>query len=141
MQKQDRSRLKSIGVDILGVLAIIAAGIIGPIIPGPGGIPLLILGLSLLATNHEWAERWLTTVKKQGLNVSDKIFSDKPSVKIGLDIASIVLITGGVLLVTLATKSLFKTAAISLFITAIILFLGNRKRATKIKHRILKHKQ
>lgn len=140
MKKQNRSRLKSIGVDILGILAIIAAGIIGPIIPGPGGIPLLILGLSLLATNHEWAERWLQSVKNQGMNISDKIFSDKPRVKIGLDIASILLIAGGVLLVTQATKSILKTAAISLFITSLLLFFGNRQRAKRIKHKFSKHK-
>lgn len=138
MQKKDRNRLVRIGVDILGVLAIIAAGIIGPLIPGPGGIPLLILGLSLLATNHEWAERWLLTVKKQGVNISDKIFSDKPSVKIGLDIASVALIAGGVLLVTQATRSVFQTAAISLFIMAILLFFGNRKRAKTFKNRFFK---
>lgn len=140
MQKKDRSQLTKIGVDILGVLAIIAAAILGPLIPGPGGIPLLILGLSLLATNHEWAERWLLSVKKHGMNISDKIFSDSPKVKIGLDIASVALIAAAVLVVTLATRSIYKTAAISLVIAALLLFFGNRKRMQSIKNMLQKHK-
>lgn len=140
MQKKDRSRLAKIGVDILGVLAIIAAGILGPLIPGPGGIPLLILGLSLLATNHEWAERWLLTVKKQGLNIGDKIFSDSPKVKLLLDAVSVALIAAAVLVVTLATRSIYKTAAISLVLAGLLLFFGNRKRMQSIKNKFKKHK-
>lgn len=132
MQQKDRSRIRRIAVDILGVLAIIGAAITGPI-PGPGGIPLLILGLSLLATNHEWAERLLLTVKKHGVNLGEKIFVDSPRVKIFLDAVSVVLIAGAVLLVTHATRSVFKTAALSLFFLALVVFFGNRNRSKNLK--------
>lgn len=132
MSKPRHSRLRRILVDVLGVLAIIAAAITSPI-PGPGGIPLLILGLSLLATNHEWAERLLLTVKKHGLNLGEKIFVDSPRVKILLDIASVLLIAGAVLLVSYATRSVFKTAAVSLVCLGLLVFLGNRNRSKSLK--------
>ena len=140
MQKKERSRLQRLAIDILGVLAIIAAAITSPI-PGPGGIPLLILGLGLLATNHEWAENILISVKKHGMNLGDKVFSDKPIVKITLDIASIVLIAAAVLLVTHATRSILKTAAISLVFLGLLLFFGNRKRGQALKNSLFKHKR
>lgn len=138
MKQHDRSRLRRIIVDILGVLAIIAAAITSPI-PGPGGIPLLILGLSLLATNHEWAERLLLAVKKHGLNLGEKIFVDNTKVKLLLDALSVILIAAAVLLVTHATKSVFKTAAISLFFLALLVFFGNRNRSKHVK-RLFKQK-
>jgi hypothetical protein len=131
-----RSFLMRIGIDVLGILAIIAAGIIGPLIPGPGGIPLLIIGLSLLANNHEWAERWLSVIKRQGVNISDKIFSDNPRTKIFLDIVSVLFIAIAVLVVTQATRSIFKTAALSFVIAALLLFFGNRGRWKNFKKKI-----
>lgn len=138
MQVKGRSPLVKAAIDVFGVLAIIGSVLTGPI-PGPGGIPLLILGLSLLATNHEWAERLLLTVKKHGVNLGEKIFSDNPKVKALLDLASIVLIAGAVYLVTFATRSILKTAAVSLVFMALLLFLGNRNRLKNLKKN-LKHK-
>lgn len=125
-------RLKATLIDILGILLIIAAAPIGWL-PGPGGIAVLILGLSLLANNHEWAERLLVSVREHGVNLGKKIFSDDPRVKILLDIVSVIFIAAAVLIITFATRSLTKTTAISLIISAIFLFFGNRKRFDAIK--------
>jgi hypothetical protein len=129
-----RDRLRRIGVDILGFLLIIAAGLLGPL-PGPGGIPLLILGLSLLATNHEWAERWLLEVKQHGVNISDKLFRDSPRVHMMLDLLTIAFITTAVIVASYFT-GIFRTAALSLVIVSLFLFFGNRKRWQKIKKRL-----
>jgi hypothetical protein len=51
-----------IGVGIVGGLLIIAAPLTGWL-PGPGGIPLLIAGLAVLASEFEWAQRLLHRVK------------------------------------------------------------------------------
>jgi hypothetical protein len=32
-------------------------------LPGPGGIPLFLVGLSLLAINHEWAKKRMDSIK------------------------------------------------------------------------------
>ena len=50
------------GVGVVGGLLIIAAPLTGWL-PGPGGIPLFIAGLAVLASEFEWAQRLLYRVK------------------------------------------------------------------------------
>ena len=51
-----------IGIGVLGGLLIIAAPLTGWL-PGPGGIPLFIAGLAVLASEFEWAQRLLYRVR------------------------------------------------------------------------------
>ena len=139
MQKKERSRIKRIGVDVLGVLLIIAAGLSAPI-PGPGGLPLLILGLSLLATNHTWAENLLNRVKDSGSKLGDMLFNGNKYQKWVIDILGIAVIAGAVWLATQFTKSTAKTAAISLTLLALVLLFGNRNRYKNLKAKVKKPK-
>jgi uncharacterized protein (TIGR02611 family) len=41
---------------VIGSLFIIAAGLTGWL-PGPGGIPLFLIGIAILSTEFEWAQR------------------------------------------------------------------------------------
>lgn len=132
MQIKDRSRIKRIGVDIVGFGLILAAGLTGWL-PGPGGIPLLILGLSVLATNHEWAERLLTSIKSKGFKFSEKIFSESPKIRVIVDVCSIACIATGVLVLHSVTHSVLRSVSISLFLMATVLLLGNRNRAKKLR--------
>ncbi|HZX01879.1 PGPGW domain-containing protein [Kribbella sp.] len=50
-----------IGVGVLGGLLLLAAPLTGWL-PGPGGIPLFIAGLAVLASEFEWAQRLLCRV-------------------------------------------------------------------------------
>lgn len=136
-----KQKTKVILTDILGFALIIASGLLGWL-PGPGGIPLLIIGLSLLANNHEWAERILHHVKTQGGNLADKLFDGGTKTKWAIDILSVVFITVAVLLLVYLTRSLKYTVAISLGISALFLFFGNRKRYQSIINKIKpkKHK-
>lgn len=133
----NRERLKSIGVDVLGIIAIIGAGLTAPI-PGPGGIPLLILGLSLLSTNHEWAARWMEWVKHNGGNLTQKLFSKHQTTRWVIDLLGVLLIAIAVLLVTQFTKSVAWTAAFSMSCLALFLLLGNRERIQSIKSKFRK---
>ena len=50
---------RRIGVGIAGFGLVIAGVILAlPLVPGPGSL-LIIAGLAVLATEFEWAERWL----------------------------------------------------------------------------------
>ena len=53
-----------IGVGIVGGLLLILAPLTGWL-PGPGGIPLFIAGLAVLASEFEWAQRLLLWVKER----------------------------------------------------------------------------
>jgi uncharacterized protein (TIGR02611 family) len=41
---------------VVGLLFVIAAPFTG-VLPGPGGIPVFLVGIAILATEFEWAER------------------------------------------------------------------------------------
>ncbi len=56
--------LRWLGVAIVGG-ALVVTGLVLMVLPGPG-IPLLVLGLVILATEFAWAEAVLSRVKKQG---------------------------------------------------------------------------
>lgn len=130
--KEIAIKLRTILIDILGVLLIILAGLAGWI-PGPGGIPLLIAGLGLLSINHEWARRWLETVRKHGVKLSDKLFNNSPRVTLLVDLIGLVIITGAVFIIVYFTKSIIRSAAIFLIILGIFLLLSNRQRFQKIR--------
>lgn len=136
-----KKRVQFIVIDILGFACIIGSVLLGWL-PGPGGIPLLIIGLSLLANNHEWAERLLKKVKIEGIRFFDKIFDGSTRTRWTVDIITILVITGAVLLIMSATRSVLKTAGISLLIAATFMFLSNRRRYHKVLHKIKppKHK-
>ena len=62
-------------------------------LPGPGGIPLLLAGLGFLAVNHDWAERWLETVKVKGKSFKTIIFPPNLWVRRIYDLLSVSLFT------------------------------------------------
>jgi uncharacterized protein (TIGR02611 family) len=59
---QHRGRVQRMGIVALGFV-IVLAGIVmsGPGVPGPG-ILVILIGLSFLALEFDWAERWLERV-------------------------------------------------------------------------------
>ncbi len=68
---------KHLATDALGILLLVIALLIGWL-PGPGGIPLTIAGLALLAVNHNWARRWLALLVKSGETALQKIRRSSP---------------------------------------------------------------
>ncbi|WP_114559193.1 PGPGW domain-containing protein [Desertihabitans aurantiacus] len=50
-------------VGLLGTLLIVAGAITGPL-PGPGGIPLVLLGLAVWASEFRWAHRLMARFKQ-----------------------------------------------------------------------------
>ena len=133
-------KTKALLIDIAGFGLIIVAIPIGWI-PGPGGIPVLILGLSLLANNHEWARRVMERVKEQSLKASKKVSESSPVAKWVIDIISIIFIAAAVILFTHFTKSLAITSGISLAISAVVLLSTNQNRHIKLWDKLLrKHK-
>jgi hypothetical protein len=52
--------------------ACIVAGLVLLVLPGPG-IPLLIVGLVILATEFAWAESLLRRVKKHGTTIASTV--------------------------------------------------------------------
>jgi len=53
-----------VAVGVLGLL-LIAVGLVSGPLPGPGGIPLVLLGLAVWSSEFEWAHQLMLWFKKQ----------------------------------------------------------------------------
>lgn len=106
-------------------------------LPGPGGIPLFIVGLSLLAINHEWAERYIDVLKEYADKLGDLVFIEKPGVQRAYDIATPLLIAAGLALVYYRNALWMLTAGVFLTFVGVTFFLGNRHRYREYKKKLL----
>jgi hypothetical protein len=130
---------KIIVLDTLAGLCFIGVILFGWL-PGPGGLPLLLAGLALLAVNHDWAERWLETAKHKGKSFKAILFPDKAWIRNTYDIAS-VLVFGGAVYLFLTTNNRFvASGCIAAACFSFFIFLVNRERLNKLSTIVQKKK-
>jgi len=125
------SYLKRIFIDVAGLLIVILSLLIGWL-PGPGGIPLFLAGLALLASNHKWARKWLHHLKKHSNNLADLIFRDHTYIKLAYDLIAISLIILVIILFGTVTHSLLKGALLWLGFLSAAVLLFNRRRGQRL---------
>ena len=118
---------KILATDALGVLLLLLVPLLGPL-PGPGGIPLILAGFSLLAINHDWADGAIAYVKKHSVSLRGIVFPDTPWVKWSWDIVSVVLLISGTYLNVVADHWLLKAMSIGLMTGFTTIFILNRNR-------------
>jgi len=123
---------KVVILDTLGVALMIAALLTGWL-PGPGGIPLFILGLSLLAINHDWAQRYIDNLQDYVKKLSDQIFNQNPTVQMTYDVISPLMVIGGALLLWSHSAAWKVSLGIFLLFSGITILLGNRHRWQQLK--------
>ena len=85
---RERNRIYRAAVAVAGFL-VLAAGIVMLVTPGPG-IPVIILGLGMLALEFAWAERWLERLLTRAEQAVDQVTQGSP-------LRRAVLLTVGVL--------------------------------------------
>lgn len=122
---------KIILFDFLALLCFIGVILFGWI-PGPGGIPLFLLGLSLLAVNHDWAERWLETAKHKGVTFKKWLFPNVQWIRHTYDIGSIALFAAGLYGLLNTNKRWLEGLMVAVMIFSLFVFLLNRDRFDKI---------
>ncbi|MFN8194220.1 MAG: PGPGW domain-containing protein [Nocardioidaceae bacterium] len=90
-------------VTILGV-AVIGAGLVMMVTPGPGIVGILV-GLGLLSTEYHWAERWMHAAKAKAQAAADKARDLDPAVRRRRLVLTVlgVLVIGGAVWAYLAT--------------------------------------
>lgn len=135
--KQERPFWKRVLVDIAGFGLILASGLVGWL-PGPGGIPVLLAGLGLLATNHEWAERMLHNIKTNGTRLYDIVFPDNKRRYLLYDLLGLFLLAGATLVKYKTTKLWLDTIGFMVVFFCISLLLLNRKRLEKFTNFVLR---
>jgi hypothetical protein len=130
---------KIILFDTLAAICFIGVILFGWI-PGPGGLPLFLAGLALLAVNHDWAERWLETAKHKGKSFKRILFPDNPWIRLAYDILSTGLFAGATYTFFTTDNRLivgFSTAAATF---SLFVFLLNRDRLDKLSTLLKKKK-
>jgi len=75
-QHKERSRTYRVGFAVAGFI-VCAAGIVMLVTPGPG-IPVIIVGLAMLALEFSWAERWLERVLDRAEQAMEQVTQGSP---------------------------------------------------------------
>jgi len=134
-------KAKVAAFDIAGGLLMLAALLTGWL-PGPGGIPLFLIGLSLIAVHHEWAQRYIDLLREYADRVSDIIFVKDPRIQFAFDCLVPLLLAGGAYLIGWHGQLWARGIGVGICALAIVVLLGNRNRYARLKAKImLKHKK
>jgi uncharacterized protein (TIGR02611 family) len=73
---KERNRIYRIAFAVVGFV-VLAAGVVMLVTPGPG-IPVIILGLGMLALEFAWAERWLERLLARAEQAVDQVTQGSP---------------------------------------------------------------
>jgi uncharacterized protein (TIGR02611 family) len=74
---RERNRIFRVAFAVAGFL-VLFAGLVMLVTPGPG-IPVIILGLTMLALEFAWAERWLERVVDRAERAVDQVRYGSPA--------------------------------------------------------------
>lgn len=106
---------RKIAVLVVGV-TVLLAGIALLALPGPGMI-VIIVGLVILATEFEWAQRWLDYAVEKSAGATTKL-QESRSGKLLLAASGVTLIAAGVVIIVFFSQWL--VAGISLILAGVI---------------------
>ena len=132
-----KKRVKRYLFDFVGILLILASGLLGWL-PGPGGIPLLIAGLAILAIHNKWAENILVKVRDKGEDFAKILFPLNNKFQITHDIIAVVLLITAITIMVTRPNNYLLLLSFSLTILAVSEFIYNRNRISKLKTLTLK---
>ena len=96
---KERSRIYRIGFALTGFL-VCTAGVVMLVTPGPG-IPVIILGLAMLALEFAWAERWLERILERAEQAVDQVTHGSPLRRALVIAAGLATLAAGVLVIVL----------------------------------------
>lgn len=125
---------KVVVVDALGVMFMVAALLTGWL-PGPGGVPLFIIGLSLLSINHKWAERYITLLRQHADRLGDYVFVKDARVQVAYDAIGPLLVAVGVFLLVRHSAVWTTSLGVSGCFLGIAVILGNHGRWAQLRRR------
>jgi hypothetical protein len=128
-----------VAIDIAGGFLIIISPLTG-LLPGPGGIPIFLAGLGLLALNHEWAENIFKNFDKKRIEWTNKYLMASPRVSQTIDAVGIVLVAAGLYVAVTQDNFIIRGLGLGTFSLTLIILLSNQKRFERIR-KSFKHKE
>ena len=129
-----QNHIKRIGIDAAGYLLIIAAGLTGWL-PGPGGIPLLIAGLTLLSIHNAWAKNIREYLLQHGGKIVQVLFPKHPVAQWAYDAIALSLF-GVSMYAGWHHEALWQVSLAAMaFFAATFIALMNRERLASIQRK------
>ena len=113
-------------------MLIIAAGLTGWL-PGPGGIPLFVAGLSLLSIHNKWAKDLREYVLRHGGKLVQLVFPKHPIAQWGYDVVAVALFVVAIYLGWKHVAVWQVALAATLFFAAVFISLMNRERLASLR--------
>jgi len=126
-KRRQRPLYQRIAIDIAGFGLLILAVLTGWL-PGPGGIPLFLVGLGVLSLNYEWAERLLKSFDAKRREYTEKYLMASREVSWAMDAISVALLAGGTYGILNLDKLWQRGICVGLVLVAIITLASNQKR-------------
>ena len=102
-------------------------------VPGPGGIPLFLVGLGLLSMNHQWAADLQKKIRSEGTRFLDKVFTTNPKVQILYDFIALTAVSLGIWAIINGVRGFDLYVPVMSILIGLVLFLGNRSRWPRLK--------
>lgn len=130
--------VKRVALDSLGVFLIIIAVPISWL-PGPGGIPLALIGLGLLAKNNKWAHDLMNNFEAKARHYSDLLIHANPRLRLALDGVGLLAVALGAYL-ALQAGGLLRVVGAAAVTSGAILLVLNRGRGLKIYNKLARKK-
>lgn len=138
-KRANRSFVKRVAIDIAGFGLMVASLLLSPL-PGPGGIPLFLAGLGILALNYDWAENLLKNFEKKRLKLVEKYLVTNKKVSRAIDIACLGIIVAAIFLFVHQDHIIFKILSIASGSISLFVIVSNQKRLDRLFARFQKHK-
>lgn len=130
---------KRVIIDTAGYFLIVAGVALGWL-PGPGGVPLVLIGLALLSIHNKWAETLRSYILKHSGKFIDFAFPAIPAVQWFYDVLSL-LLTAIVILLSWRRNAVWQISlAIFLFFATLLIITYNRDRFGLRRRNQQKHK-
>lgn len=127
--------IKVILTDLAGIILLILVPFLGPL-PGPGGMPLLIAGLGLLAINHDWADNLLHKAKLHSDSLRRIVFPDITWIKWFWDVFAVAALSIGVYLSFIVDGYFLRAVSVVIMAGSTTVFIMNRNRITWLDKKI-----
>lgn len=130
-KRSNRHPVKRIAIDIAG-FGLVILGILLGWLPGPGGIPLIVAGLGILALNYQWAESLLKDFDKKRVELTDRFLMVDPLTSKVMDGFALILLLGGAWLVIHSDVTAHRAIGVSFAFAGLTVLLSNQKRIERI---------
>lgn len=132
-----RKHFRRIGIDIAGFGLIILSPFAG-LLPGPGGLPVFIAGLGILALNYDWAKRLVDNFEQKYNDFVQKHLVNNKKVSRTVDLLSLIILFTGLFTLLNAELRFFQVMGLGLTSFSIFVIISNQDRFRRLYKFIIK---